>query len=130
VLSYDVLDVGYQGGLWNLGFQYVGTKQLSVLTVILQTPIQTVLCTGFNGGLQFPNCVSGTSNQYVAGNSWAGTQDPGGAFSANATFSGYSTGAGPGSAVVGKTYTVTIAAIYADGTTVTYTIPLQASVGS
>ncbi len=78
------------------------------------------MCTGFDSGLQFSNCISGPGKSYV------GTPSPQGPFASNSTFAGYASGAGPGSATVGKNYTVTIVAVFVDGTSYNETSSVQA----
>jgi hypothetical protein len=119
------LIVGYQGGLFSVGFQDVAGKSVESLVVILSTPTQAALCTGAGYGLQFANCVPGPGKTYVAGPSIAS-----GNFAANATFTGFATGTGPGSATVGQSYTVTITANWVDKTTTTTTLSVQATAGN
>jgi hypothetical protein len=122
-MLYDELNIGYQGGLWELGFQDVAGKQVATMVVVLSTPVPVVLCTGFNHGLQFGNCAPGSGKTYV------GTTPPGGDFPANETFTGYSSGAGPGSATVGTSYTLTVTTNFADGTSGNQTFSVQAQSG-
>jgi len=124
-VSYLQLIVGYQGGLFNIGFQDVAGKPLQSLVVILATRNETALCTGAGYGLQFANCVPGPGKTYVAGPSIAS-----GNFAANATFTGFATGVGPGSAVVGQNYTITITANWVDKSTTVTKLSVQATAGN
>lgn len=123
-VNYNNLTVGYNGGLWNIGFTDVSGKKVSVLTVTLHTPVESVLCTGFLGKMQFSNCISGPNKTYL------GTPDPNGPFPANATFTGFTSGVGPGSAKAGQTYSVVITASFSDGTSVNQTSTVQAISGA
>jgi hypothetical protein len=119
-VTYDTLLVGYQGGLWQLGLQANAGKQISGIIITLTTPTETVMCTGFEPGLSFTNCIASGPGKYVF------TEPTGGSFPGNSTFTGFATGAGPGSAVVGKSYPIRIATQYADGTNDTETITVSA----
>ena len=113
VLS-DSIVVGYNSGLWTISLQDVGGKSVRTLTVVLGTPTESKMCTGFSSGLSFSNCPAIPR-----------TPD----FPVNATFSGFASGAGPGSAKPGNSYPVKIMAVFADGTTVTETSTVQATSG-
>jgi len=123
-VTFDKLAVGFNGGLWNIAFQDIGGKHVQTLTVTLHTPVKSVICTGFESGLQFSNCIAGPDKVY------RGTPDPRAPMPANATFTGYASGVGPGSAKIGQTYTVTIEADFSDGTSVTETHSVMASSGA
>jgi hypothetical protein len=56
--------------------------------------------------------------------------DPRAPLPANATFTGYASGVGPGSAKVGQSYTVTIEADFSDGTSTTESFSVLASSGA
>lgn len=113
-ITYDQVLVGYQGGLWNLGIHGIGSKPIKSVTVILSTPTQSEMCTGvFKAGLSFANCPASVDPV---------TQP----FPANSTFTGYTSGAGAGSATIGKSYAVIISTVFADGTSVNDTISVQA----
>jgi len=120
-VSYDQLIVGYQGGFWQLGLQANAGKPISGLIVTLATPVQTLMCTGFEPGLGFSNCIASGPGKYVF------TEPAGGAFAGNSTFTGFATGAGPGSAIVGKSYPITVSAQFADGTNYNETLTVQAT---
>lgn len=122
-MNYNTLTVGYKGGLFDLSFQDVGGKPVQWVVVILSTPVEAALCTGVGYGLQFANCVVAPNGGYTA----IPTSPQG--FAANTTFTGFATGAGPGSAVVGQNYSVTITAHYTDGTTGNSTYTVQATSG-
>jgi hypothetical protein len=113
VLS-DSIVVGYNSGLWTISLQDVGGKSVRTLTVVLGTPTESKMCTGFSSGLSFSNCPATPR-----------TPD----FAVNATFSGFAAGAGAGSAKPGNSYAVKIMAVFADGTTVTETSTVQATSG-
>jgi len=112
-VNYDTLAVGYNSGLWQIQLQGVGSKQVSDLTAVLNTPTESKMCTSVLGGFNFGNCGLP-----------AGGGTP---FAANATFTGYTTGAGPGSATAGTSYTIKITANFADGSTATDTISVKAT---
>jgi hypothetical protein len=119
-INYDILNVGFQGGLWQIGFQSDSTKQVTMLMVTLGTPTPAIICTGFSSGVQFGNCLAGAQKgQYMP------SQSPDAPFPLNTTFTGFSSGAGPGSATIGQSYNLTISATYADGTTgnETFSVP-------
>jgi hypothetical protein len=97
---------------------------VQTLTVTLHTPVQSVMCTGFESGLQFSNCIAGPDKVL------RGTPDPRAPLPANSTFTGYASGVGAGSAKAGQSYPVTIAADFADGTSVTETYSVLASSGA
>jgi hypothetical protein len=124
MINYSELIVGYQGGLFQIGFQGTGTKPIAGLVVLLSTPVQAAMCTGFGGAaLGFNNCTPGPNKSY------AYTATPGGSFPGNTTFAGIDTGAGPGSATVGRSYPVSITVTYTDGTTTVQTFSVQATSG-
>jgi len=103
-VDYDNLTVGYNSGLWQISLTDIGGQKIKLLTATLSSPVETKLCTGALGGFFFGNCSPTT-------------YPDSGSFPANATFKGFATGAGPGSAKLGKTYTVTLNVVFADGTT-------------
>lgn len=115
MVTSNQLLVGYQSGSWQMQFQYVGQEPISTMIVTLKSPTPTIICTGFNGGLQFANCIGGAGGAIIA------TPDPGGNFNTGHVFNGFATGAGPGSAVGGTTYDFELAATFANQTTTTYT---------
>jgi hypothetical protein len=123
-INYSQLIVGYQGGLFQIGFQGTGTKSIAGIVVLLSTPVQAAMCTGFGTTLGFSNCTPGPNKSYTY------TATLGGSFPANSTFSGVDTGAGPGSAVVGQSYPGSITVTYTDGTTMVQNISVQATAGS
>jgi len=112
-VNKNALSVGYNSGLWEFQIQGVGGKQVRDLTAVLNTPTESKMCTSVLGGFNFGNCGLP-----------AGGGTP---FAANATFTGYTTGAGPGSATPGKSYSVKITATFADGSTATDTVSVKAS---
>jgi hypothetical protein len=112
-VNYDTLVVGYNSGLWQLQVQAVGGKQIKEFTAVLHAPTQAQMCTGLGGGFSFTNCPA--------------TPPSSGAFPANATFTGFASGVGAGSAVAGKTYSITLAVIYLDGTKLNQTTTVTAS---
>jgi hypothetical protein len=112
-VNKNALSVGYNSGLWEFQIQGVSGKQVKDLTAVLNTPTESKMCTSVLGGFNFGNCGLPTAG---------GTPFP-----ANATFNGYTTGAGPGSATPGKSYSVTITATFADGSTATDTVSVKAS---
>lgn len=119
---YDNLTVGFQGGLWQLGFQDTGNQSVLKMVAVLFTPVETSMCSGFYSGLLFSNCSSvadapssaGPSNKYPNG------------FPLNYTFTGYATGLSPGSAIVGQNYTVHITALFVGGATINQTSTVEA----
>jgi hypothetical protein len=112
-VNKNALSVGYNSGLWEFQIQDVSAKQVRDLTAVLNTPTESKMCTSVLGGFNFGNC---------------GLPAGGGApFAANATFTGYTTGAGPGSATPGKSYSVTVTATFADGSTTTNTVSVKAT---
>jgi hypothetical protein len=115
-VEYDSLVVGYNSGLWQLKLDNVGPKNISELTATLNTPVQSKMCTSVFGGFSFGNCPATPPN--------------GGSFAANATFAGYATGVGAGSAKPGQSYTVSVYAVFADGTSSNDTISVVAQAGS
>jgi hypothetical protein len=123
IINYSQLIVGYQGGLFQIGFRGTGTVPIDGVVVVLSTPTQAAMCTG-GDSLGFGNCTPGPNKSYTY------TVAYGGSFAANATFSGVDTGAGPGSAVVGQSYPVSITVTYTDGTSVVQNISVQATAGS
>jgi hypothetical protein len=112
-VNYHTLVVGYNSGLWELQLQDVSGKQVKLLTAVLSTPTESKMCTGLFGGFTFGNCPA--------------TAPSSGSFAANATFTGFATGVGAGSATAGKSYTVTIDAVFVDGTTVNDTLTVLAT---
>jgi hypothetical protein len=114
-VNYDNLTIGYKSGLWSLSIQDVSGKPVMLLTAILHTPSESKICTGLFGGFVFSNCPS--------------TPPQSGSWPVNATFTGYAAGAGPGSAVPGKTYSVTIVAVFADNTSVNDTLSVTVQGG-
>lgn len=118
-INYDTITAGYKGGLFELGFQVTGTKPVEGVVTVLSTPVQAVLCSGFGTGLSFANCLPG------AGKSYTFTTPSGGSFPAGSSFTGFDTGAGPGSAIGGQSYMLQITTTYTDGTTATenFTVP-------
>jgi hypothetical protein len=95
-----------------------------MLILDLATPTPAIICSGFSSGLQFGNCLAGAQKgQYMP------SQSPEAPFPLNSTFTGFSSGTGPGSAVVGQSYSLTISATYADGTTGNETFTVQAIQG-
>jgi hypothetical protein len=123
-ISYDTLTVGYEGGLFQLGLQDLEGKQIVGIVVILSTPYQAVMCSGGNSGaMGFGSCLPAGGKSYTYS---PATQ---GSFPANTTFTGYDSGRGPGSAVAGKTYPLSIAATYVDGTSSNVTLSVQAVSG-
>ena len=107
------LTVGYNSGLWAMHIQSTSTKQIKLLTVILNTPTQSKMCTGVFGGFSFSNCPS--------------TPPTSGAFPAGADFNGYASGVGAGSATSGKSYTININAVYSDGSVSNDTLSITAT---
>jgi len=102
-VDYDNLTTGYNSGLWQISLTDIGGQKVKLLTATLSTPVETKLCTGALGGFYFSNCAPTT-------------YPDAGSFPINATFKGYATGAGPGSAKLGTSYTVTLNVVFADGT--------------
>jgi hypothetical protein len=123
-INFVELYVGFSGGLFDVGFQDVGGKQVQSVVVILSTPTEVALCTGAGYGLQFANCEPGPGKTYIAG-----VASVSGSFAANATFAGFATGKGPGSALLGQNYTFTVTAVLIDKTTVVSTYTVQATAG-
>jgi len=123
-VNYAQLHVGFSGGEFDIGIQDVGGKPVQGVVLIVSTPIEVVVCTGAAPGLKFANCEPGPGKSFIPGQGTAS-----GTFDANATFTGYATGAGPGSGVVGQNYTVTVTAFLPDKTTVESTFPVQAISG-
>jgi hypothetical protein len=109
---YVSLNVGYDSGLWQLSIQDVSGKPVKLLTAVLNTPTQSKMCTGEFGGFGFSNCPT--------------TPPSSGVFATNATFTGFATGQGAGSATPGTTYSITLDVVWGDGTTVNATIPVTA----
>ena len=115
MMVYDNLTVGYKSGLWSISFKDIGGRPVKLMTVILSTPVESRVCTGIYGSLGFNNCPA--------------SEPPNGPYAANATFTGFASGAGAGSATPGQTYTVTIAAIFSDGSAYNDTSTVTASSG-
>ena len=114
-VNYDTVVVGYNSGLWQIQLQDVGGKQVKLLTAILHTPTESMICTGVFGGFVFSNCPP--------------TPPSAGAFSANMTFTGYASGVGAGSAKAGTSYPISIVAVFSDGSKANDTISVTASSG-
>ncbi len=112
-VNYDTLTVGYNSGLWEISVQDVSGKQVKLLTAILSSPTESKICTGVFGGFNFGNCPA--------------TPPTSGAFAANANFTGYASGVGPGSATPGKSYPVTLQVVYNDGTALNQTLTVTAT---
>ncbi len=125
-ITHNDLYVGFQGGLWDFGFQDTGTQPIKQVTVFLFTPTNTLMCSGLFGGLAYANCTGTADSPSSA------TIDPSyqHGFPLNYTFSGYTTGAGAGSAVPGQIYTVAITALFVDGSSFNETTSVQAMSGS
>ncbi len=115
-IVYDNLVVGFNSGLWEFKFQDVSGRSITMVTAVLSTPTETKMCTGIESGMSFSNCPA--------------TVSPLGAFASNATFTGYASGAGPGSATPGKSYTVTVNAVFTDGSSATDTFLVEAASGT
>lgn len=115
-IVYDNLVVGFNSGLWEFKFQDVSGRSITMVTVVLSTPTEAKMCTGIESGLWFSNCPASVS--------------PLGAFASNATFAGYASGAGPGSATPGKSYTVTVKVVFTDGSSATETFLVEAASGT
>jgi hypothetical protein len=123
-IGYDVMTVGYKGGLFQLNFTDLEGKQITGVVAILNTPVQAAMCSGAGGsGLGFGNCLPGAGKSYIF------SPANGGSFPANTTFTGYDSGAGPGSAIAGQSYPLSIIATYTDGTTSSVTLSVQATSG-
>ncbi|HXW36790.1 MAG TPA: hypothetical protein VEJ36_02660 [Nitrososphaerales archaeon] len=101
----DILTVGYQAGLWNITILNSGTLPLVKLTVVLSTPVQTEVCSGFQGGIAFRNCPATQGGPYPPGTKLVA----------------YASGAGPGSATIGSSYLVTMDASFANGESLNFT---------
>jgi hypothetical protein len=101
----DNLTVGYNSGAWVISLTINGNVGVSKITAILSTPVEAKICGGDAGGLSFQNC-----NRPQAATTLGGP-----------TILGYATGAGPGSAVVGRSYNVTVNLTLVDGRTSTIT---------
>ncbi len=123
-LTYGTITVGYQGGLFQLGFQDTEGKPILGIVAILKTPTEAVMCSGSGGsGIGFGNCGPGPGKSYVF------APATGGPFPANTTFTGYASGVGPGSAVPGQSYQLSILATYVDGTSSNGTLSVPAVSG-
>lgn len=124
-VSYDTLTVGFKGGLFQLGLQTLEGKQITGIVVVLSTPVQAVMCSGGNSGaiMGFGSCLP------AGGKSWTYSPASEGSFPANTTFTGFDSGAGPGSAVAGHSYALSITASYVDGTSSNETLSAQAVAG-
>jgi hypothetical protein len=123
-LTYGTITVGYQGGLFQLGFTDTEGKPIVGVVAVLHTRNETVMCSGPNGSaIGFGNCAQGPGKSYTF------SPASGGPFPANTTFTGYASGIGPGSAVVGQTYTLSILATYSDGTSTNSTLSVPAVSG-
>jgi hypothetical protein len=112
----DNLTVGFHAGIWAIEVQNSGSKPMSTLTIILNTPQQTKVCTGTGGGLAFLNCPAAPN----AG----GPIPPGG------TITGFASGAGPGSTTAGNSYTLNITAGFTDGTSASMNATVTAKAAS
>ena len=111
-VNTNTLAVGYNSGLWSIEIQDVGGKQVRDLSAVLRTPTESKMCTSVLGGFNFGNCSLPSNSNF---------------FPANATFKGYTTGAGPGSATPGKSYSVIITATFADGSIANDTVTVTAT---
>jgi hypothetical protein len=100
----DNLTVGFQSGTWEITLKNAGDTAVSNLTVYLETPIRSEVCSGAStsSGLSFSLCPS----------------TPGNPMPPAATISGLASGAGEGSAKVGSSYPVDAKIAYANGKTV------------
>ncbi|MDG6967234.1 MAG: hypothetical protein JRM86_01720 [Nitrososphaerota archaeon] len=123
-ITYMSLIVGYNGGLFQLSFRDTSGKPILGIVTVLYTKTQAVLCTGASGSMSFTNCLPGAAKSYTY------TPPAGGSLAANSSFSGYDSGAGPGSAIPGQGYTLTIKAWYADNSVVTENFTVSATAGS
>ena len=113
LVTTDNLTVGYQSGLWTLDLKNAGTQPLLEVTAILSTPVESKLCTGLAfSTLSFYNCPALQGKPVPVGGS----------------IGGYTTGAGPGSAVIGKAYNVTVTSTFQDGTV--YVLHIRVVAGS
>jgi hypothetical protein len=120
-VNFNQLIVGYKGGLYQLSVQSTAGKPIKGVVAILSTPVQAVMCSGFGGSsMGFGNC------QPAGGKSYTFAPANGGSFPGNTTFSGYDSGAGPGSAIAGSTYQTIIVFTYLDGTTSNETVSTTA----
>ena len=123
-IGYDTIIVGYKGGLFQLTVQDLAGKQISGVVAILGTPVQAAMCSGGSTpGLGFGNCLPASGKTYTF------SPAAGGSFPANATFTGYDSGAGPGSATVGQNYPLSIKVTYVDGTSSNETVSAPAVSG-
>lgn len=104
VLSNN-LTVGFQAGLWGLSIRNTGSVGVTEITAVLSTPTQTEMCTGLHGGIGFTNCPSVAVSP----------------FSPGSVITGFASGAGPGSAVPGVSYTMTLVLSFEDGTSTNVT---------
>jgi hypothetical protein len=119
-VSYDTIIVGYKGGLFQLNFTDLKGKQIAGVVAVLNTPVQAAMCSGGTGSaLGFGNCLPGSGKSYIF-------SPAAGGFPANTTFTGYDSGAGPGSATAGQSYPLSITATYVDGTSTNETLSVQA----
>lgn len=123
-ISYDTLTVGYKGGLFQLGLENLRGEQVVGIVATLSTPVQAVMCSGGStGAMGFGSCLP------AGGKTYTYSPPTGGSFPANTTFTGYDSGAGPGSAVAGQGYPLQIVATYVDGTSSNQTFTVQATGG-
>lgn len=122
-VNYLALNVGFSGGLFEITIQGTGTKAISTVVVNVDTPTPAALCTGTGYGLQFANCIPAAHGQYTAI-----PISPTG-FAGNSTFSGFATGKGPGSAVAGQSYNITLVVTYNDNSIANQTIVAMATAG-
>lgn len=111
VLS-DNLTVGFGSGLWGLTIENSGSVPIKQMTAVLSTPTETEMCTGYNNLLVFVNCPeSELATPYAPGT----------------TVRSYASGAGPGSAVPGSSYPVTLRVTFVDGTATNFTSTVTAA---
>jgi hypothetical protein len=99
------LTVGFQSGLWEMSLKNVGTVSVSKLTVFLNTPVDSYVCSGVDqaAGLSFSNCtVAPSGNPLPTGG----------------TISGSASGIGAGSGKIGSAYGVAARVLFSNGDTV------------
>jgi hypothetical protein len=99
------LTVGFQSGLWQMSLKNVGTVSVSKMTVFLNTPVGSYVCSGVDqsAALSFSNCTVAPSGNPLP----SGT-----------TISGSASGIGEGSGKVGSTYGVAARVLFSNGDTV------------
>lgn len=109
----DELTVGFESGLWNMTLVNSGNVGVTKIMAVLATPTQTEVCTGILGGVSFKNCPATQVDPIAPGT----------------RLSAYASGAGPGSATVGDSYTVTVVALFSNGqsTNMTSTVVAQSA---